>query len=184
MEQSLMGKAMAKPYQPSLLRLLHGATGLLVGAAWLSGLVLLLTLDRRWGALPFALPGEWVDIHGMIGVALLPIGAIFGAYAITIGRHRLGKATNLVPLLARLLALISGKLMQEDWLRDGQLHKTIYSLHLSAWLLMAIAVILHLIGVLRRGHWPLVQSMLHLGWRPNDSPTHWWGQLQRTIGRR
>ena len=49
---------------------------------------------------------------------------------------------------------------------------------------MAIAVILHLIGVLRRGHWPLVQSMLQLGWRPNDSPTDWWGQLQRTIGRR
>jgi hypothetical protein len=179
-----MGKAMAKPYQPSLLRLLHGATGLLVGAAWLSGLVLLLTLDRRWGALPFTLPGEWVDIHGMIGVALLPIGVIFGGYAITIGRHRLGRATNLVPLLALLLALISGKLMQEDWLRVGQLHKAIYSLHLSAWLLMAIAVILHLIGVLRRGHWPLVQSMLQLGWRPNDSPTHWWGQLQRTIGRR
>jgi len=179
-----MGKAMAKPYQPSLLRLLHGATGLMVSAAWLSGLVLLLTLDRRWGSLPFALPGDWVDIHGMIGVVLLPIGVIFGVYAITIGRHRLGKATNLVPLLALLLALISGKLMQEDWLRDGQIHRAIYSLHLSAWLLMAIAVILHLIGALRRGHWPLLQSMLQLGWRPNDSPTHWWGQLQRTFGRR
>ncbi len=95
-----MAKAMAKPYQPSLLRLLHGATGLLVGAAWLSGLVLLLTLDRRWGSLPFVLPGEWVDIHGMIGVALLPIGVIFGGYAITIGRHKLGRETNLVPLLS------------------------------------------------------------------------------------
>jgi hypothetical protein len=127
-----MVKSMAKPYQPSLLRLLHGATGLMVGAAWTSGLVLLLTLDRRWGALPFALPGEWVDIHGIIGVALLPIGVLFGGYALTIGRPRLGRATNVVPLLALLLALITGKLMEEDWLRDGQLHKTIYSLHLSA----------------------------------------------------
>jgi len=176
--------AMEKPYQPSLLRFLHTATGILVGAAWFSGLVLLLTLDRRWGALPFSLPGEWVDIHGMIGVALLPIGVLFSGYAITIGRHRLGKMSNLVPLLALLLAVISGKMMQEDWLREGQLNQAIYSLHLSAWLLMAITVILHLIGLLLRGNWPLLQSMLELGWRPNDSPTHWWGQLRRTKGRR
>lgn len=52
---------MQAPYQPSLLRLLHGATSLLVAGAWLSGLVLLLTLDRRWGSLPLDLPGEWVD---------------------------------------------------------------------------------------------------------------------------
>ena len=175
---------MTQPYQPSLLRFLHGATGLLVGAAWFSGLVLLLTLDRRWGALPFALPGEWIDIHGMIGVALLPIGVVFSGYAITIGRRRLAKTSNLVPLLALLLAVISGKLMQEDWLREGQLHQAIYSLHLSAWLLMAIAVVLHVIGLLRRGNWPLVQSMLQLGWRPNDSPNNWWEQLRGTNDRR
>lgn len=177
-------EAMTKPYQPSLLRFLHGATGLLVGAAWFSGLVLLLTLDRRWGTLPFAIPGEWVDIHGMIGVVLLPIGVIFSAYAITIGRRKLARTTNQIPLLALLLAVISGKLMQEDWLREGQLHQAIYSLHLSAWLLMVIAVFLHLIGLLRRGRWPLLQSMLQVGWRPNDSPNDWWGQLRRISGRR
>ena len=30
---------MPRPYQPSLLRLLHGATALLVPLAWLTGLV-------------------------------------------------------------------------------------------------------------------------------------------------
>jgi hypothetical protein len=175
---------MAVPYQPSLLRLLHAATGVLVVAAWLSGLVLLLTLDRRWGSLPLTIPGEWVDIHGTIGVALLPVAVLFLLYACTIGRRRLARATNLVPLLALMLALGSGKLMDEDWLRDGQLHHGVYSLHLSAWLLLAITVVLHLIGLLQRGGWPLVQSMAQPGWRPNDAPGAWWGQVRQAINRR
>ena len=175
---------MPAPYQPSLLRLLHGATALLVLAAWLSGLVLLLTLDRRWGTLPISLPGEWVDIHGSIGVALLPAALLFGGYACSAGRWRLRRFTNLVPLLALALAIGSGKLMQEDWLRQGQLDHLVYQLHLSAWLLLAISVSLHLIGLLARGGWPLLGSMAHAGWRPNDSPAAWWGQLQAGLARR
>ena len=172
---------MKAPYQPSLLRLLHGATGLLVAGAWLSGLVLLLTLDRRWGSLPLALPGEWVDLHGTVGVLLLPVALLFGLYACTLGRRRLQRFTNLVPLLALALAIGSGKLMDEDWLREGQLDHLVYSVHLSAWLLLAISVVLHLAGGLGRGGWPLLRSMAALGWRPNDAPAAWWGQLSRGI---
>ena len=118
--------------QPSLLRLLHGATSLLVAGAWLSGLVLLLTLDRRWGSLPLDLPGEWVD-----------------------GR-RLG-------------------------LREGQFDHLVYDVHLSAWLLLAISVVVHLAGGLGRGGWPLLRSMAATDWRPNDAPGAWWGQLSRGI---
>lgn len=175
---------MAQPYQPSLLRLLHAATGLLVVTAWLSGLVLLLTLDRRWGALPVSIPGEWVDIHGTLGVLLLPVALLFLFYALTAGRRRLQRFTNLVPLLALVLAIGSGKLMDEDWLREGQLDHLVYNVHLSAWLLLAITVVLHLLGTLSRGGLPLLASMLHLGWKPSDSPAAWWGQLRRgLIGR-
>ena len=41
------------PYQPSLLRLLHGVTALLVLGAWLSGLFVYSRYDGRWGRLPF-----------------------------------------------------------------------------------------------------------------------------------
>ena len=46
---------MPRPYQPSLLRLLHGATALLALAAWLSGLVVYSSFDGRWGRLPLNL---------------------------------------------------------------------------------------------------------------------------------
>ena len=172
---------MKLPYQPSLLRLLHAGTGVLVVGAWLSGLVLLLTLDRRFGALPWPLPGEWVDIHGTLGVLLLPVAVLFLLYALTLGRRLLQRFTNLVPLLALLLAIGSGKLMEEDWLREGQLDHLVYKVHLSAWLLLAIAVVLHLIGTLSRGGIPLAASMAQLGWRPNDSPAAWLGQVGRGL---
>jgi len=172
---------MGVPYQPSLLRLLHAGTGLLVVAAWLSGLAVLLTLDRRFGSLPFPLPGDWVDIHGTAGVVLLPVALLFLIYAVTVGRRRLRRFTNLVPLLALVLAIGSGKLMDEDWLREGQLHHLVYKVHLSAWLLLAITVVLHLLGSLRLGGLPLLGSMVQLGWRPNDAPTAWWGQLCKGI---
>lgn len=172
---------MGAPYQPSLLRLLHAATGLLVVGAWLSGLVVLLSLDRRWGTLPGSLPGDWVDIHGTVGVALLPLALLFLFYAVTAGRWRLRRFTNLVPLLALLLAIGSGKLMDEDWLREGQLDHLVYDVHLGAWLVLAITVGLHLLGALRRGGLPLLLSMAQPGWRPNDTPGAWWGQLRRGI---
>ncbi len=65
-----MGRA--TPYQPSLLRLLHGVTALVVPLAWLSGLVVLINHDGRWVQLP-AVPGDWIDVHGTIGVVLWPV---------------------------------------------------------------------------------------------------------------
>lgn len=175
---------MGRPYQPSLLRLLHAATGVLVASAWITGLAVLLTLDRRWGTLPFPLPGEWVDIHGTAGVVLLPVAVLFLIYAVTVGRARLRRFTNLVPLLALVLAIGSGKLMDEDWLREGQLDHLVYRVHLGAWFLLALTVVLHLLGTLSRGGLPMVASMAQLGWRPNDSPAAWWGQLRRGISGR
>jgi len=52
--------------------------------------------DGRFGRLPFRLPGEWIDIHGTLGVLLWPVA-----------------------LLALVLAVGSGKLMNENWLRNG-----------------------------------------------------------------
>ena len=69
---------MPRPYQPSLLRLLHGLTALLVPLAWLTGLLVYSADDGRFGRLPFPLPGAWIDTHGTVGVALWPIALLFG----------------------------------------------------------------------------------------------------------
>lgn len=172
------------PYQPSLLRLLHGSMVVLVPLAWLSGLLVYWRFDGRWGRLPWMPDGNWIDLHGSVGVALWPLALLFGAYALTLGRARLNRAANAVVLLALALAVGSGKLMDEDWLREGQLDHIVYSVHLLAWLLMAVAVLWHLVGVLRRGGFPLAQSMLAWRLRSDDRPQHWPSQWSRWLQRR
>ncbi|MEB3199532.1 MAG: cytochrome B [Synechococcaceae cyanobacterium] len=174
---------MKRPYQPSLLRLLHGLTAALVACSWLSGLLVFLRYDGRWPGWRLPLPGDWIDVHGSFGVGLWPVALLFAVYAITLGRRRLANPANALALLALALAVASGKLMQEDWLREGQLQQPIYAVHLAAWLLLALAVPLHLGGVLRRGGWPLASSMLRLSIRPEDGPRRWPAQL-RQIWRR
>jgi hypothetical protein len=172
---------MPRPYQPSLLRLLHGTTAILVGLSWLSGLLVYSLFDGRWGRLPIRLPGEWIDLHGTVGVALLLLAGLFAAYAFSLGRWQLGRASNAVALAALALAIGTGKLMQEDWLRAGELHHLVYTLHLLAWVGMAAAVLIHLNGVMCRGGLPMLRSMLSLRIRKGDLPADWPHQLRRFL---
>jgi hypothetical protein len=174
---------MARPYQPSLLRLLHGATALLALAAWLSGLLVYSLHDGRWGRLPFNPPGDWVDLHGTAGVVLLSVAVLFVGYAFTLGWRRLQRPGNAMPLAALALAIASGKLMSEDWLRNGELHHWVYSLHLLAWLLVTGSVVAHLLGGLRLAGPVLLGSMLSLKVRPADQPRHWPAQLRTYLER-
>ena len=176
---------MPRPYQPSLLRLLHGATALLVPLSWLTGLLVYSAYDGRFGRLPITFPGEWIDIHGTVGVLLWPLALLFALYAITVGRARLRQPANALALLALALAVGSGKLMDEDWLRDGQLDHAVYAIHLLAWLLIALALALHVGAVLQRGGLPLARSMASLQLRPGDRPGNWFDQIRRSLnGRR
>ncbi|MEA5441794.1 cytochrome b/b6 domain-containing protein [Cyanobium gracile] len=161
------------------MRLLHGATALLVLAAWLSGLFVYSRYDGRWGRLPFTPAGDWIDIHGLIGVGLLVLALPFVAYAFSLGRARLRRATNSLTLVALALAMGSGKLMQEDWLEDGQLHHLVYGLHLLGWLLIGLAVLVHVGDSLRLGGWPLLNSMVSTSLRPGDLPGDWPQQVRR-----
>jgi len=172
---------MARPYQPSLLRLLHGATALMVPLAWLSGLLVYSIHDGRFGRLPFSLPGDWINLHGTVAVVLWPLALLFGLYALSAGRARLRLPANAIALLALVLAVGSGKLMNEHWLRDGQLDHLVYAIHLLAWLLIALAVGLHVLTVLQRGGVPLARSMASLQLRPGDLPGDWWDQIRRSL---
>ena len=171
-------RPMAGPYQPSLLRILHGITALLVPLAWLSGLVVYSRHDGRWGRLPLNPGGDWIDIHGTIGVLLWPVALLFALYAISLGRRRLGRPANASALLALALAVGSGKLMQEDWLRDRALHHSVYTLHLCAWLAIGGSVLWHVAAGLGRGGLPLVASMLRLSSRRGDRPRDWPRQIR------
>ena len=174
---------MPRPYQPSLLRLLHGSTALLALGAWISGLMVYSRFDGRWGRLPLALSDGWIDIHGSVAVVLAPLALLFALYALTLGRSRLRHPANVVALVALALAVGSGKLMDEDWLRDGELGQGVYTVHLLAWLALAGAVVSHVGGVLARGGFPLARSMGSLQLRPHDRPADWLGQIRRHFTR-
>ena len=169
------------PYQPSLLRLLHSTMVLLVPLAWMSGFLVYSNYDGRWGRLGWPVPGDWIDIHGTIGVVLWPLGVLFGLYALSIGRARLNQAANAAALLGLTLAVGSGKLMKEDWLRNSQLGHIVYSLHLLAWLLIAGAVFWHLAAVMRKGGTALATSAFQLKVRNNDLPQYWPRQVWRWL---
>jgi hypothetical protein len=180
---SLQRSPMAVPYQPSLLRVLHGATGLLVAIGWITGLLLLGGFDGRWGRLPFSLDGEWIELHGRVGLLLALVLLLFVPYALTLGAGRLRRFANSLPLLALVLAVGSGLQMETEFLLNHASTPLPYALHLMAWLLLAVSVPLHLIASVRRGGWPLAASMLSLRLLPHDGPLHWPGQLLR-YGRR
>ena len=71
--------------------------------------------------------------------------------------------------------------MQGEWLVNHATTPLPYRLHLLAWLLLTVAVPLHLIGAVRRGGWPLAASMLSLRLLPQDGPLHWPAQVLRYV---
>jgi hypothetical protein len=73
--------------------------------------------------------------------------------------------------------------MQEEWLRQGELHHWVYGLHLLAWLLIAVAVLSHLAGVLQLGGLPLARSMFHPAIQRGDLPRDWPAQMRRWLAR-
>jgi hypothetical protein len=151
---------------------------------WVSGFVVYSLHDGRWGRLPWQPAGEWIDLHGSLGVLLWPIALLFGLYAITLGRFRLRRPANTAALIALALAVITGKLMSEDWLRTGQLHHLAYSLHLLAWLLIALSLCWHVCANLARGGMPLICSIASVRMRANDRPTSWVSQISAYLGKR
>ena len=51
----------------------------------------------------------------------------------------------------------------------------------AAWLLIALAVTLHLVAVLRLGGLPLARSMASVQLRPGDLPGNWFDQIRRSF---
>lgn len=118
-----------------------------------------------------------------LGVLLWPLALLFTLYALSLGRSRLKQSANAAALIGLALAVGSGKLMNENWLRSGKLNQLVYDAHLTAWLLIAAAVTWHLAAVLRRGGRALASSMIQLQVRENDQPRHWPAQLKAWLQR-
>ena len=190
----------SRPYRPFLLRLLHSINGLLIIASILTGFLVYNSYDGRWGKLPIGKLPEIIDIHGTIAVSFFLVIPAFAIYSLYAGKKRifqpnslanltqlnqpaawynLHRLVNTSMLVAATLAALSGRMMKEEWLPNGQFNHFGYSLHLVSWLVIILCLALHLLIVVKVGGLPLIQSMIDWHFNPKDSPRHW---KSNTIG--
>ena len=198
----------SQPYQPLLLRILHGLTGIFLIAAILTAFWTYNTFDGRWGKLPLPSYPGIEGLHGTFGLFTLLIFPLFVVYAFHRGQKRLlqpnslaklnqfGKPiwwytlnqfTNTLTILALTFALFSGKMMDENWLPNGELDRLWYYAHLLSWVIIIGCIALHLLLKAKVGGLPLLLSMLNWRFRAKDSPalwsthvTAWWSWRQST----
>lgn len=196
----------SQPYQPLLLRLLHGLNGIFLIAAMVTAFWTYDVYDGRWGRIPLPAYSAIEGIHGTFGLYTLLVFPVFVFYSFHRGQKRLiqpdslskltqvgkpiwwytlSRFTNTLSLIALTFALFSGKMMDETWLPKGELDHRWYYAHLGAWVIMVGAIALHLLMNVRVGGLPLLLSMLNRQFLEKDSPafwrehlTDWWVHLQ------
>jgi thiosulfate reductase cytochrome b subunit len=185
---------MAKPipYQPLSLRLVHGAIAILVLLALLSGFWVYNTYDGRWGSLPLPKIPDIQGLHGTIALVLLLLFPCFALYCFHWGDRRLlykkslaqlsqgnwlawHRLANTLMLVAVTFALITGRMMKEEWLPAGELNRGWYLAHLAAWSVVLLSLLAHLVLGAKAGGQPLLVSMLSFAIRPEDRRVrNWW----------
>lgn len=186
------------PYQPLLLRILHGISAILVITAIITGFLVYNTFDQRFGTIPIPKIDPIQDIHGTAGLFFLLLFPAFALYSFHAGEKRLlqpdsiqkltqvGKPiwwvslqriVNTLMLIASVLAVISGRMMKEEWLPIGELDYLWYYFHLIAWVIMVCCLAIHLLMSAKVGGTPLLLSMFSWKFRTGDSPRNWYGLL-------
>ena len=182
------------PYQPVLLRMLHGIAAVLLFLALISGFLIYNMYDKRWGSLTLPTIGDIQGIHGTIALTFLLCLPVFALYSFHIGYRRLigeqsfsqlkqlGKPVwwislhrfaNTLMLLAATFAVVSGRMMKEEWLPAGEIHRPWYLAHLAAWVCVFISLAFHLLMGAKVGGIPLLISMFHWKIRSEDTLTSW-----------
>jgi hypothetical protein len=184
----------SQPYQPVLLRILHGAAAILTLLALISGFWVYNTYDKRWGNIALPKLEDIQGIHGTIALVFLLFLPIFALYSFRIGDRRLvqkesfsqlkqigtpvcwisiHRFANTLMLLAATLAVMTGRMMKEEWLPAGEIDRQWYLAHLFAWLCVLISLALHLLTGAKVGGVPLLSSMFNWKMRDDDLPRSW-----------
>jgi hypothetical protein len=194
----------SRPYQPLLLRLLHGVNALIALLAIVTSFLVYNTYDGRFGKLPLPQIEDIIGIHGTFGLTFLLVMPPLALYSFHAGQKRLVQAdsfqkltqigkpiwwyslhriVNTVILLAATWALISGRMMKEEWLPAGEFNHIWYSLHLVGWVLLVSCLTIHLLMIVKVGGVPLMVSMFELKYRVEDSPSTWLEKIRSLLRR-
>lgn len=194
----------SKPYQPSLLRLLHGINAVIALLAIITAYWVYDTFDGRFGKLSLPRINDIIGIHGTFGLTFLLVMPLLALYSFHIGHKRLVQAdsftkltqvgkpiwwyslhriVNTVILLAATFSLITGRMMKEEWLPTGELDRVWYQLHLLSWAILVVGLLLHLLMSVKVGGVPLIVSMFSFKYRPEDAPATWFQQIRSIFKR-
>ena len=187
------------PYQPILLRILHGVNAILVFSALITGFWVYNTYDKRWGSLTLPKLDAIQGIHGTIALTFLLTLPVFVLYSFRIGYRRLvqdqsfshlteiGKPiwwvsihriANTLTLLSATFAVITGRMIKEEWLPAGEIFHSWYIAHLVAWLCVFFSVAFHLLLGIKVGGVPLLMSMFNRTRRSEDKLSNWLQDLR------
>ncbi|AFZ03500.1 cytochrome b/b6 domain-containing protein [Calothrix sp. PCC 6303] len=187
------------PYQPLLLKILHAVSGILAIAAMITGFLVYNTFDGRFGKLPIPSVDSIIDVHGTFAVFFFVIFPVFALYSFHAGNKRLlqkdsfqklteinkpiwwvslQRIANTLMLISGALAVLSGRMMKEEWLPTGQLNHTWYYLHLTAWVVIVCCLAIHILMSSKVGGLQLLISIFSGKIRPEDSPQKWSTRLR------
>jgi thiosulfate reductase cytochrome b subunit len=195
----------SRPYQPLLLRLLHGANAAIALLSILSAFIVYNTYDGRFGKVPVPRIADIIGIHGTFGkLLLLGLMPAFALYSLYAGQRRLvqpdsfaklaqlgtpiwwyslHRIVNTLMLLALTFAIASGSMVKEEWLPAGDLTQVWYYVHVSGWVVLVFCLLMHLLMNAKVGGWPLILSMFDRKYRPEDSPAVWWRKIRSFVDR-
>ncbi|MGI0482303.1 cytochrome b/b6 domain-containing protein [Geminocystis sp. CENA526] len=188
-----------KPYQPLILRIIHNIQGIMIIMAIITAFWTYNTYDGRFGKISLLPPWEEIEgIHGTFGLFTLLIFPIFVVYVIHRGNKKiiqsntlnqlklvnkpiwwysLHRLTNTLIIFALTFAVFTGKMMDENWLPEGELNHFWYYLHLISLILMVFMIGSHLLMNVKIGNYPLILSMLDAQIREKDSYNLWWQNI-------
>ncbi|MBD2345463.1 cytochrome b/b6 domain-containing protein [Anabaena subtropica] len=190
------------PYQPLWLKILHGVSGILAISAIITGFLVYNTFDGRFGKLPIPRIGQSIDIHGTFAVFFFFVFPALALYSFHAGNRKLlqqdslqnltqvgrsiwwvslQRIANTLMLIAGVLAVLSGRMMKEEWLPTGQLNHSWYYLHLIGWVVIVFCLAVHILMSIKVGGVPLLLSIFSWQIRPEDSPTKWSTRLQNWL---
>ena len=195
----------SRPYQPLLLRLLHGFNAAIALLAILTAFLVYNTYDGRLGKVPVPRIVDIIGIHGTFGkILLLGVMPAFALYSFHAGQKRLvqpdsfGKLTqlgkpiwwyslhrivNTLMLLALTFSIASGSMVKEEWLPAGDLTQVWYYLHASGWVVLVCCLAIHLLISAKVGGFPLILSMFDAAYRLDDSPAAWLQKIRSLVDR-
>lgn len=195
----------SKPYQPLVLRLLHGINALVALLAIVTSFCVYNIHDGRFGKISLPVIPDIVGIHGTFGLILFLFFPFFAVYSFYFGKKRLiqpdslqkltqiGKPiwwyslhriTNTAMLLAVALGVLSGKMVQEEWISNQDFNHVWYNLHLISWVIIVLSLSMHLLMSAKVGGMPLLLSMFDIKYRQEDSPATWMAKIKAFFGSR